>query len=138
MKPIALFVTLSVLFSLLLGSVGVYAQAPEPPERFPLSEREYQPPEYDRGWLLDGEKPFSRPYSAGSQNLAPTIALGQPGLSFRYVRTFGETEKAYLTDNIHLNRPLGLTIDADNVYVVEEAGSRMLKYNCPHRNHIPG
>jgi len=129
MKHITLFLTISVLFSLLLGSVGVYAQAPEPSERFPISEREHQPPEYDRVWLLDGKKPFLRTTSAGSQNLAPTIALGQPGLSFRYVRTFGKTEKAYLADNIHLNRPLGLTIDANKVYVVEEAGSRMLKYN---------
>ncbi|MGB6420446.1 MAG: hypothetical protein WBF05_01270, partial [Anaerolineales bacterium] len=95
MKPIAIFVTLSVLFSLLLGSVGVFAQAPEPPERFPLHEREYQPPEYDRDWLSDGKKPFSRPYSARSQNLAPTIALGQPGLSFRYVDSFGITEEPY-------------------------------------------
>jgi hypothetical protein len=55
--------------------------------------------------------------------------LGEPGLSFRYVETFGVTEQAYIADVQHINRPSGLFIDgSDNLYVVEEWGSRMLKY----------
>ena len=119
----------------MFGSVGVFAQAPEPPERFPIPEREYQPPEYNRDWLLDGEKPFSRPYSAGSQNLSPTIALGQPGLSFRYVDSFGITEEPYLADVLHINGPNGLYIDgSDNLFVATERGSRILKYNSSGSN----
>jgi len=57
------------------------------------------------------------------------VTLGQPGLSFRYVRTFGVTEQAYPADAQHLNGPNGLFIDAsNNLYVAEELGSRMLKY----------
>ena len=135
MKHITLFLTISVLFSLLIGSVGVFAQAPEPPERFPLHEREYQPPEYDRDWLSDGKKPFSRPYSAGSQNLAPTIALGQPGLSFRYVDSFGITEEPYPADVLHINGPTGLYIDGgDNLFITSDRGSRVLKYNSSGSN----
>jgi len=60
----------------------------------------------------------------------PEIDLGEPGLSFRYVKTFGTTEQPYLVDTIHINRPLGLFMDAgDNLYVVEQRGYRMLKYN---------
>jgi hypothetical protein len=58
-----------------------------------------------------------------------TFSLGEPGLSFRYVETFGVTEEAYIADTQHLNRPNGLFIDdTDSLYVVEEWGSRMLKY----------
>jgi len=60
---------------------------------------------------------------------APSVSLGEPGLSFRYVETFGVTEAAYVADVQHLNGPEGLFIDgSDNLYVVEEYGARMLKY----------
>lgn len=60
---------------------------------------------------------------------SPNVTLGQPGLSFRYVQTFGVTEEAYLADAQHLNHPNGLFIDSgDNLYVVEELGHRLLKY----------
>jgi len=56
-------------------------------------------------------------------------SLGEPGLSFRYVDTFGVTEQAYIADTQHLNHPNGVFIDdSDNLYVVEEHGARMLKY----------
>ena len=46
--------------------------------------------------------------------------LGQPGLSFRYVKTFGVTGEPYLPDGTHLNQPMGIFIDAaDNLYVAE-------------------
>ena len=54
---------------------------------------------------------------------------GQPGLSFRYVETFGETQEAYFPRTDHLNGPNGLFIDGDDqLYVAEELGARVLKY----------
>ena len=66
---------------------------------------------------------------------APAVALGQPGTAFRYVRTFGVTEEAYLGDAQHLSGPNGLFVDAGgNLYVAEEYGSRVLKYNSGGAN----
>ncbi len=65
----------------------------------------------------------------GSLPQATNVSLGEPGLSFRYVETFGVTEQAYIADTQHLNHPNGVFIDhSDNLYVVEEHGARMLKY----------
>ena len=41
----------------------------------------------------------------------------------------------YLADGQHLNRPNGLFVDGSNsLYVVEEAGHRMVKYNLSGAN----
>jgi sugar lactone lactonase YvrE len=66
---------------------------------------------------------------------APAVALGQPGTAFRYVRTFGMTEEAYVPDLQHINGPGGLFIDGnDNLYLVEERGARVLKFNAAGQN----
>lgn len=59
------------------------------------------------------------------------IVLGEPGTSFRYLKTVGVTEEPYLVDTDHLYGPNGLFLDAsDNLYVVEQMrGMRMLKYD---------
>ena len=63
------------------------------------------------------------------------VTLGQPGLSFRYMQTFGVTEQPYIADAQHLNAPNGIFIDdSDNLYVVEERGARMLKFNSAGSN----
>ena len=124
------------LFSSLVGAVAlalvlawaVGAQGPEPYER----ELYRGPhPVHPMGVRLD-EKPAPRPAISGdlgAQGVSAAVALGQPGLSFRYVGTFGVTEQAYIADVQHLNRPTGLFIDgSDNLYVAEEYGARMLKY----------
>ena len=60
----------------------------------------------------------------------PDVTLGQPGLSYRYVKTFGVTGQPYIADSIHVNRPHGLFIDGNNnVYVVERGGNRLLRFN---------
>lgn len=59
---------------------------------------------------------------------SPDFALGQPGLSFRYVRTLGQVETPYFDDTDHLNRPYGLGTDAANVWIAEAEGLRALKY----------
>ena len=73
-------------------------------------------------------KPFPRPASLPTSASVQDVALGEPGLNFRYVRTFGETEVAYFDDPDHLNRPVGLGTDGTNVWIAEEAGRRALKY----------
>jgi len=66
----------------------------------------------------------------GAEGVSPLIALGQPGLSFRYVQTFGVTEEPYLADSDHLYGPNGMFVDGgDNLYVTEEYGYRMLKFD---------
>lgn len=81
-----------------------------------------------KGGPLPGSEPF-RARPANLQNAA--VAVGQPGLSFRYEHTFGVTEQAYPADTQHLNGPRGLFIDAtNNIFVVEDRGSRVLKYNA--------
>lgn len=64
-----------------------------------------------------------------AQLSAPAVAFGEPGLSYRYVQTFGVSEEAYPADVQHLNNPSALFMDSsDNLFVVEGAGSRVLKY----------
>ena len=89
----------------------------------------------------DGAWPLSRsvaPGEGGAQSVhAPTVELGEPGLSFRYVETLGETEVPYLVDAAHTNRPWGLFTDSsDNLYIVEERGFRLLRYNSTGTNTL--
>ncbi|MEA3336438.1 MAG: 6-bladed beta-propeller [Chloroflexota bacterium] len=119
---------LSTVVFLLAGSAPVLAQAPMPdhsPEEDldlvatdPVDEREYpwQPP------LNLKNLPESR---------ATTVSLGDPGLSFSYLETLGTTGSPYHVDSLHLNRPMGMTIDDTGaIYVVEEAGFRMQKFDA--------
>jgi hypothetical protein len=65
----------------------------------------------------------------------PKVELGEPGLSYRYVETIGETQVPYLADTDHLNGPGGLFMDgSDNLYVAEEYGYRVLKYDSTGTN----
>ncbi len=78
---------------------------------------------------------FSVDQPAKPDAQTPAIALGQPGLSFRYMQTFGVTEQAYIADVQHLNSPAGLFMDAaNNLYVVEDQGNRVLKFNAAGNN----
>jgi sugar lactone lactonase YvrE len=68
---------------------------------------------------------------------APAVTLGQPGTSFRYLRTYGEAETPYLADTAHLFGAAGLFIDgSNNVYVVETDGHRLLRYNSTGTNTL--
>jgi tripartite motif-containing protein 71 len=66
---------------------------------------------------------------AESSPAAPT-GLGQPGVSYRPTAIYGQTETPYLIDTQHLNRPIGLAVDAFGfVYVAEERGFRVVRFN---------
>ena len=65
----------------------------------------------------------------------PEVDLGEPGLSYRYVQTYGETQVPYIADTDHLNAPLGLFMDnSNNLYVTEQRGLRVLKYDSTPNN----
>ncbi len=68
---------------------------------------------------------------------AAAVSVGQPGLSFRYVQTFGVTDQAYPADTQYLNYPDGLFIDgSNNVYVTEDRGNRVLRYDAAGNNTL--
>jgi uncharacterized protein YjiK len=72
-----------------------------------------------------------------SNDTSEVTSIGQPGLSFRYLRTFGVSEQAYFSDSVHLNRPKGLFMDAGNhLYVTEDYGYRVLKYDAAGNNQL--
>ncbi len=79
----------------------------------------------DRGEesLLSNKQKVNSP-----SNLNPAVKPGQLKF-FVYERTFGETEVAYLADNTHIYNPDGVGLDgAGNLWVVEGAGARAMKY----------
>ncbi len=119
MRPRHIFFSIFVLLSVLMASVGAYAQEVEPP---------YPPGKFD----LDGYSPEPTAGQPGSapETLSPSIGLGRPGLSYRYIESFGVSESPYNADNKHFEQPTALGIDPDQkVYVVDEKGSRILKFN---------
>ena len=57
---------------------------------------------------------------------SPAGGLGEPGLSFRYVETYGTVEEAYIDDSDHFNLPYGVTIDTnDNLWIAEFSGASL-------------
>lgn len=129
MRYLRLALMMGFTVALLLTSVAV-AQGPAPwdgqrPGPIPPTERGR--PVVERDFQ---EKPMRAPLGTAAQTaIEPAqVTLGEPGLSFRYVDTFGVTEQPYFADAQHLNRPNGLFVDDGNLYVVEEHGARILKY----------
>ena len=132
-KLMVLFAVL-VMLSLVITPVGIArAQDPQPPQPITTPfNPPYYPPVHDPKDYWDTGKGVIPPASAGiiQNDVQAAVALGQPGLSFRYVQTFGVTGEPYLADGTHLNKPNGLFIDAsNNLYTVEENGHRLLKFN---------
>ncbi|MBN2257080.1 MAG: SMP-30/gluconolactonase/LRE family protein [Anaerolineaceae bacterium] len=81
----------------------------------------------------------SQPYMA-NPNLHPSplpggepsnsvITLGQPGTSFRYNDTIGETGVPYITDTLHLNYPWGIGASGTSLWIGEMWGNRVLQYS---------
>lgn len=129
--------SLVLAVALLAGSVlGAAAQGPQPPDSsrtaVPSARPAPEPAQH-------GPQPWLQRPAVGQPDAAasPAIPVGQPGLSFRHVQTFGQTETPYLADAQHLNDPNGLFIDNNNsLYVVEESGHRLLRYNASGANTL--
>ena len=138
MKRRVLALVLGATAAVLLASAAL-ANLPEPPDAG--DSHASQAPPYGGGPL--GSESLRRQSGSGLQTSGQTstepqqVTVGEPGLSFRYLDTFGVTEQAYPADVQHLNRPTGLFIDgADNLYVVEEFGQRMLKYRTSDSQNL--
>ena len=78
---------------------------------------------------------WALPVRAANEASIPAVTLGASGLSYRYIQTFGVTGEPYFADTAHLNRPTGLFMDnSNNLFVAEESGNRVLKYNAAGSN----
>ena len=77
-------------------------------------------------WVTVQWPALAKSGDASTQDIHSAVALGQPGLSFRYVKTFGETETAYFTDTAHINYPFGLGTDGAGVWIADSVGRRVL------------
>jgi sugar lactone lactonase YvrE len=130
MKAKILAISLIAVLALLL-STAVTAQGPQPPAP-PYPTQEPGLPPGAQPWEPEFGKPFIRP-GAPSMSIqsagATSIPLGQPGLSFRYVQTFGVTEEPYLEDNNHFYGVEGLGVDGNNIWVTDAWGDRVVKFD---------
>jgi hypothetical protein len=120
---------LLVMFGLLFSSLPVAAQGTRPPTPTPVPHRPQFVPGSDLGPQKHGLLPAAAGATSADQTLVPPIALGQPGLSFRYVHTFGTNEVGYTADTNHTNYPYGISNDGSNLWIGEMWGNRALKYN---------
>ena len=123
------FVLLSIV-SALTGPGPVSAQDGQPPT--PPSPRPSHPPQdppSSEELDLKSGVPRSPADLTTQADMAEQLVLGQPGLSLRYVQTFGVTGEPYLADGSHINQPNGLFISGNNLYVAEEVGNRILKFS---------
>jgi len=130
MKANSLRVIILLAIPILLLSGLATAQGPQPPAP------SYSPqgpglPEGVPPWEPEFGKPFVRPADPTTRLQSTgvsSIPLGQPGLSFRYVQTFGVTETPYISTTIHLNYPYGIGVEGNSIWIGEMWGNRFLKY----------
>jgi sugar lactone lactonase YvrE/PKD repeat protein len=131
MKANSLRVITLLAISILLLSGLATAQGPQPPLPSYPPQGLGLPAEARLGTPEFG-KPFIRPGvpSIGIQSAGTaSIPLGQPGLSFRYVQTFGVTEEGYIEDTTHHYNPWGITTDGNFVWIAEMYGNRVVKFD---------
>ena len=64
----------------------------------------------------------------------PDVELGEPGLSYRFIETLGETGVPYFEDSDHINYPWGVGTDGENLWIGEERGGRALKFTSIRSN----
>ena len=120
--------TLLILLSLFASVPGAaHAESPLPPFPTPFPPpQQIEPPPYPEAVPLHAPSAVGPEADLSTQ----TLTLGQPGLSFRYVDTFGETGAAYPGDSAHLNYPWGLTTDNNgNIWIGELWGNRAMQYD---------
>jgi PKD repeat protein/sugar lactone lactonase YvrE len=99
-------------------------QVPPAPQEPPLAGPEGKP-----------FAPFAPAPEMGAQSVEPAaVPLGQPGLSFRYVQTFGVAETPYISTTTHLNYPYGVGAQGNSIWIGELMGRRALKYDADGGN----
>jgi hypothetical protein len=60
---------------------------------------------------------------------AAAFSLGQPGLSFRYVQTFGVTEEPFLPSNNHFYFVEGIGTVTNTVWIGDHLGRRAVRFD---------
>ncbi|GIW91555.1 MAG: hypothetical protein KatS3mg109_1987 [Pirellulaceae bacterium] len=116
------------LFLALLPALPIAAQGLQPPGPAEILPAPEGPPL--AGPESKPSAPFAEAPKMETQSVdAAAIPLGQPGLSFRYVQTFGVSEVAYTADTLHLNFPYGIGTDGSNIWIGEQWGNRVLQYD---------
>ena len=128
-----LFVVLIVVIGLLAAmSSAAAAQAPSGDGRSGFAPEltgpnvEPEPP-FDP----EGARPWGNPVAGSTPqpSVAPDgIPIGQPGLSFRYDRTYGFSGTPYFEDSSHLNHPGAVTVNGTSIWISERFGSRAMKF----------
>ncbi|HNS02965.1 MAG TPA: PKD domain-containing protein [Anaerolineae bacterium] len=123
MRPRFFVLTLFIVASLIAGPAT--AQTPQPPTgATPIAPGPW--PFLDQDGDEHGALP--RRSSANTATAGPAVPIGQPGLSFRYAQTFGETGVPYFADTDHLNYPWGIGAAGNAVWIGEHWGGRILKF----------
>ncbi len=127
MKTRYLFITIVLFLILTLGAAwAVQAQGGHPPRPHlgPPQEQAFDPP---APLFFHTQGVWDAANAPQRQN---DLALGQPGLSFRYVKTFGETGKGYLDDTNHFYNVIGLGLDGNDIWLTDSWGDRVLKFDA--------
>jgi len=133
MKAKILTISLIAVLALTLSGPAT-AQGPQPPAP-PYPPQKPATPETLPPWEPEGKpfgplpSPLARTAGEGPGVRASSIPLGQPGLSFRYVQTFGVTEEGYIEDTTHHYNPWGITTDGNFVWIAEMYGNRVVKFD---------
>lgn len=130
---------LFALFILALSTGIVSAQVSPWSEGLPARAGSPSPAFASEDKIAPPAPPGPADATPAAATVAPAVSLGQPGLSFRHVQTFGVAEESYLADAGHLNGPAGLFIDASNrLYVTEIEGHRLLRFTASGNDLILG
>jgi PKD repeat protein len=132
MKANSLRVITLLAISILLLSGLATAQGPQPPLPSYPPQGLGLPAEARLGTPEFG-KPFIRPGvpSIGIQSAGTaSIPLGQPGLSFRYVQTFGVTREPFIETNDHFYWVEGVGTVGNAVWIADMLAHRVLKFDA--------
>ena len=132
MKANSLRVITLLAISILLLSGLATAQGPQPPLPSYPPQGLGLPAEARLGTPEFG-KPFIRPGvpSIGIQSAGTaSIPLGQPGLSFRYVQTFGVTREPFTETNNHFYWVEGVGTVGNAVWIADTLAHRVLKFDA--------
>jgi streptogramin lyase len=117
-KLFIIFIWVASLFGGTALTLAASGRPPAPPQPGPkIGPRSFE---------LGSQAGFPLPDSPAT---VPAIT-GAPGTSFTFLRQFGVTGQPYLADTAHLNRPWGLGLASNGIWVTEMEGTRVLRYNA--------
>jgi len=134
MKAKILTISLIAVLALTLSGPAT-AQGPQPPAP-PYPPQKPATPETLPPWQPEGKpfgslpSPLARTAGEGPGVRASSIPLGQPGLSFRYVQTFGVTREPFIETNDHFYWVEGVGTVGNAVWIADTLAHRVLKFDA--------